>query len=66
MFRLEKIYKLFCVLNSEVQKLMRVNGECQTASKILSALEDGSVVVISPVTGEVLSIVYPFNTFQVA
>ena len=65
MYRLEKMYSLFCTMQSEVQRLVRVEGDEETPSKILCAMEDGSLAVISPVTGVVLSIVYPLNTFQV-
>ena len=65
MYRLEKLYTFYCVLHSQVQKLMRVEGNEQASSKIISSMEDGSLAILSPVTGEMLSIVYPVNTFQV-
>ena len=64
---MENMYTLFSVLHSEALKLFRVDGDTGLGvpGKILSALEDGSLAVISPVTGAVLTIVYPLNTFQV-
>jgi len=52
-------------MHSQVEKLVRMEVGGKFPSKILSSMEDGSLAVLSPVTGEVLSIVYPFNTFQV-
>ena len=67
MHQMEHVHSLFAVLHSEVQKLIRVEGNSSLgiSAKILSALEDGSLAVISPVTGLVLTIIYPLNTFQV-
>ncbi|XP_078482060.1 uncharacterized protein LOC144742410 [Ciona intestinalis] len=67
LYRLTNIYSLFSVLHSSATKLMRVEGNPKLGipGKVLAALEDGSVAVLSPITGLLLTMIYPMTSFQV-
>ncbi|CAK8680501.1 unnamed protein product [Clavelina lepadiformis] len=66
-YRLTNVYTLFSVLHSTASKLIRFEGNLELGipGKILAALEDGSVAFLSPVTGLLLTMIYPMTTLQV-
>jgi len=67
-YRLTNLYYLYSVLHSSAVKLTRVKGHHGTGvpGKVLASLQDGSVAVLCPLTGLLLTFIYPMITFRVS
>lgn len=61
------MHSLFSIPHSTPAKLCRIEGDQDNSfpGKILAPLEDGAVAVMSPVTGLMLTMIYPMTSFQV-